>query len=104
MGTIAQPCIVIQAATYCSIRLQSTQRCAHSKTSLFTQAEERPPTLIGAGKFPLLIDAYTLLRDFPQIDNTSFSLMKHNSDDDPDELISTVLSLVFVSDRPRAAS
>jgi hypothetical protein len=60
--------------------------------------------LTGAGNFPFLIDAYTLLRDFPQIDNTSFSLMKRNSDDDPDELISTVLRAVFVSVRPRVAA
>jgi hypothetical protein len=64
------------------IRLQAIQRRAHCSTSLLTHAEERPPTLIGAGKSPFLIEAYTLLLDFPHIDNTSFSLMKHKSDDE----------------------
>lgn len=63
-------------------RLQVIQPRAHCSTSLLTHAEERLPTLIGAGKSPFLIEAYTLLLDFPQMDNTSFSLMKHNSDDD----------------------
>jgi hypothetical protein len=91
---------VIYGGAYYSIRLQSIHRCAHCKTSLFTQADERPPTLIGAGKFPFLIDAYTLLRDFPQIDNTSFNLIKHNSD----ELNSTVLVSFFLNVRIRGAA
>ncbi len=64
------------------IAARDDARTSQALSAAFTHSEERPPTLIGAGKSPFLIEAYTLLLDFPQIDNTSFSLMKHNSDDE----------------------